>query len=275
MSSYFEAKKLLFKRCEKAIVCVDDSYGEQLIKQINCLTYSYAIKNKNANFIAKNFNVSCDGIEYVLEHSSFKEKVYFKTPGVFAIYNTMAAFICCNILGFSPKDIANNIKNLPPIKGRSEIISSKNGFTIICDYAHSPDGLQNILNSVNSYKKKRLVTLFGCGGDRDKTKRPIMGEIAAKNSDFLIITSDNPRTEEPSKIIDDIIVGVRKTKTPYVKIVNRKKAIYYAVKNAKKDDIIVLAGKGHETYQVIGKEKINFDEREIVKEAFESLRYKN
>ena len=275
MNSYFEAKKLLFKRCKKAIICVDDSYGEQLIEQIKCPKYSYAIENKDANFIAKNFKVSCEGVEYILEHSSFKENVYFKTPGIFSIYNSMAAFICCKLLGFSPEKIAKSLKTSPPIKGRSEIISTKNGFTIICDYAHSPDGLQNILNSVNSYKKKRVVTLFGCGGDRDKTKRPIMGEIAARNSDFLIITSDNPRTEEPSKIIEDIIVGVRKTKTPYVKIVNRKKAIFYAVKNAKKDDILILAGKGHETYQVIGKDKIDFDEREIVKEAFKELYSKN
>ena len=183
----------------------------------------------------------------------------------------MAAFISCLLLEIDPIIIKNTVKNLQPIKGRSEKIPTKTDFTIICDYAHSPDGLKNILTAINSYKKAKLITLFGCGGDRDKNKRPKMGEIAAKNSDFLIVTSDNPRTENPKKIIEDIILGVKKTTTPYVKIVNRKDAIFYAVKKAKKNDIILLAGKGHETYQVIGTSKIKFDEREIVKKALEKL----
>lgn len=171
----------------------------------------------------------------------------------------------------SSQKISNTLKLCSSVKGRSEKLKTNTDFTIICDYAHSPDGLQNILASINSYKKTRLITLFGCGGDRDKTKRPKMGEIAARHSDFLIVTSDNPRTEDPKKIIDDIIVGVRKTTTPYVKILDRKKAIYYALKIAKKNDIILLAGKGHETYQIIGTKKREFDERDVVRKALEEL----
>lgn len=269
MENYFNAKKLLFKRCKKAIICTDDEYGELLFKNVKCEKISFAINNKTANFLAKNIKINYDGIQYKIENKKIKENITFTTPGTFSVYNSMAAFICCILIGIEPGFVATNLKSCSFIKGRSERIETNSNFTVICDYAHSPDGLQNILNSIKNYKKTRIITLFGCGGDRDKTKRPLMGEIAAKNSNFLILTSDNPRTEDPKKIIDDIIIGVKKTKTPYVKIPNRKKAIYYAIKNAKKDDIILLAGKGHETYQIVGDAKFELDERKIVKDALE------
>ena len=275
MENYFNAKKMLFKMCENAIVCADNKYGLELLKELKCKSYSFGIENKDANFLATNVKIDENGVEYFLKGEQIEEKISFKTPGVFSIYNTMAAFISCFLLKIETNIIKNTLKNLQPIKGRSEKIPTHTNFTIICDYAHSPDGLKNILTAINSYKKAKLITLFGCGGDRDKTKRPKMGEVAAKNSDFLIVTSDNPRTENPKKIIEDILVGVKKTTTPYVKIVNRKDAIFYAVKKAKKNDIILLAGKGHETYQVIGKSKINLDEREIVKKALEKLKEEN
>lgn len=271
MEEYYKAKKKLFSMCEKALICLDDEYGKRLFSELFCEKFSFAIKNEKATFLAKDIEVTCDGVYYILQSENIREKITFKTPGIFSVYNSMTAFICCYLLGFNPKETAKILKLCNPIKGRSEKLNINTNFTVICDYAHSPDGLKNILDSINNYKKTRVITLFGCGGDRDKTKRPIMGEIAAKNSDFLVVTSDNPRTENPEKIIDDIVVGVNKTKTPYVKITNRKKAIYYALKIAKKDDIILLAGKGHETYQVLGTEKIHFDEREIVKTAVEDL----
>lgn len=275
MEEYFKAKKKLFQKCEKALVCLDDVYGERLINEINCPTYSYAIGNENATFLAKDIDINCDGVRYILEAKEIREKIKFNTPGIFSVYNSMAAYICCLLLGIPHEKISNALKYCNSIKGRSEKLKTNTNFTVICDYAHSPDGLQNILASINSYKKTRVITLFGCGGDRDKTKRDKMGEIAAKHSDFLIVTSDNPRTEDPQKIIDDILVGVRRTETPYVKILNRKKAIYYALKIAKKDDIILLAGKGHETYQIIGTQKRDFDERAIVKKALEELQIEN
>lgn len=275
MQNYFNAKKNLFKVCKNAVVCADDEYGLKLLKDLECKNFSFAIKNKNSNFLATDIKINENGVEYFLKSNQIEnqvaEKISFKTPAIFSIYNTMAAFASCFLLGVETKLIKKTIENMQPIKGRSEKIPTKTDFTIICDYAHSPDGLKNILTAINSYKKARVLTLFGCGGDRDKDKRPKMGEVAAKNSDFLIITSDNPRTEDPQKIIEDIIVGVKKTNTPYVKILNRIDAIFYAVKKAKKNDIILLAGKGHETYQVVGNTKIDLDEREIVKKALEKL----
>ncbi len=185
--------------------------------------------------------------------------------------NSLAAAAVCIELGVSPEKAAFHLCEIEGVKGRSEVIPTGKDFTIVCDYAHSPDGLDNILPTLKQNAGGRLVTLFGCGGDRDRTKRPLMGESAARFSDFLIVTSDNPRTEDPGKIIDDILPGVRKYETPYVVIPDRREAIYYAVSHAQKDDLIVLAGKGHEDYQVIGEEEIHFDEREIVAEAIARL----
>ena len=271
MEEYYEAKKRLFYRTENALINLDDEYGKRLFNEINCKGFSFSIKNSDATFIAKDIEMDCNGIKYLIEGKKIREKVFFSTPGLFSVYNSMTALICCYLLGFDIKKTAQILKSCPPIKGRSEKLATKTDFTVICDYAHSPDGLKNILSSINNYKKTRVITLFGCGGDRDKTKRPKMGQIAASYSDFLVVTSGNPRTEDPEKIIDEIIVGVQKTKTPYVKIVNREKAIYYALKIARKDDIILLAGKGHETYQIIGTKKRNFDEGEIVKKAIDDL----
>ena len=168
------------------------------------------------------------------------------------------------------EDGLNHVKN---VSGRFEIISTdKEDFTVIMDYAHSPDGLENILNTARSFAKGRLVTVFGCGGDRDKTKRPMMGEIAGRLSDFCVITSDNPRTEEPNSIIDAIEKGMQKTCCDYIKMENRYEAIRYVLENAQKDDIIILAGKGHETYQEINGVKNHFDEKEIVAEILASLK---
>lgn len=152
------------------------------------------------------------------------------------------------------------------VKGRIEVVPCDRDFTIIIDYAHSPDGLENIISSLKEIAKGRVVTLFGCGGDRDKTKRPKMGKIAAELSDYCIVTSDNPRSENPSAIIQDILEGMKGVKTPYTVVENRKEAIAYAIEHAKKDDIILLAGKGHETYQILPTGTIHFDEREAVAE---------
>ena len=147
-------------------------------------------------------------------------------------------------------------------------------YTVIIDYAHTPDGLKNILSTFRECKKNRLIVLFGCGGDRDKTKRPIMGNVAVHNADYVIVTSDNPRTEDPEAIINDILEGIKGIHTPYKVIVNRKEAIKYALSIARKDDIIVLAGKGHETYQILNSGTIHFDEREVVSDALKELKEK-
>ena len=154
------------------------------------------------------------------------------------------------------------------VKGRAEAVYSNDGYTVIIDYAHTPDALKNIIETMRPCSQGRIITLFGCGGDRDRTKRPVMGEIAAGLSDFVIVTSDNPRTEEPRAIIEDILSGIKNTDTPVEVIESRKEAIVYALTQLKSGDTLILAGKGHEDYQIIGKEKTHFDEREVVREFF-------
>ena len=171
-------------------------------------------------------------------------------------------------MGIETSEAAGALKYCKGVKGRAEAIRVRD-FTIIIDYAHTPDALENILEALGDFANGRVVTLFGCGGDRDKFKRPIMGKIAADMSDFVIVTSDNPRTEEPGEIIRQILEGMSDTETPYVVIENRREAIGWAIGNAKPGDILLLAGEGHETYQIIGEEKSHFDEREIITEFLE------
>ena len=184
----------------------------------------------------------------------------------------MLAAACADALGVEPAKAAAALNELNGVKGRAEVVPTGKDYTIIIDYAHSPDGLQNILNTFKECPKNRLVVLFGCGGDRDKTKRPKMGAIAASLADYVIVTSDNPRTEQPGAIIEDILAGMKNSDTPYTVIENRIEAIEFAVANAKKGDIIVLAGKGHEDYQVLGTQKIHLDEREVVANALAKLK---
>ncbi|HBN38511.1 MAG TPA: UDP-N-acetylmuramoyl-L-alanyl-D-glutamate--2,6-diaminopimelate ligase, partial [Ruminococcaceae bacterium] len=193
-------------------------------------------------------------------------------PGRFSVYNSLCAASCALSLGIDFSDVLDAISKSNGVKGRIEVVpNGGRDFTIIIDYAHSPDGLENIITSLQEIAKGRVVTLFGCGGDRDKTKRPKMGKIVAELSDYCIVTSDNPRSENPAEIIKDILVGMEGINTPYTVIENRKEAIAYAIKNAQKDDIILLAGKGHETYQILPTGTIHFDEREVVAEILSEL----
>ena len=176
----------------------------------------------------------------------------------------MSAIIATMELGFDIEDVSKAISKVIGIKGRAEIVPTETPYTVVIDYAHTPDGLLNILSTFKDCPKNRLVCVFGCGGDRDKTKRPIMGEVASRNADYVIVTSDNPRSEEPLSIIKDIVSGMKNTVTPYKIIVNRAEAIKFALDNAKEGDIIILAGKGHETYQILDYGTIHLDEREIV-----------
>ena len=180
--------------------------------------------------------------------------------------------MCAVEAGIPVKVAAEALSELNGVKGRAESVPTGRDFTIIIDYAHTPDGLKNILSTFRECKKNRLIVVFGCGGDRDKTKRPIMGSIAEHFADYVIVTSDNPRTEDPGEIIKDILAGMKNSAVPVKVIENRTEAIKFAVSIAEKDDIIVLAGKGHETYQILGTGTIHLDEREIVAEALEELK---
>ncbi|MBQ1187050.1 MAG: UDP-N-acetylmuramoyl-L-alanyl-D-glutamate--2,6-diaminopimelate ligase [Clostridia bacterium] len=271
MENYLEAKKKLFSMCKNAVVNADDKYGKIIASQATCNLLTYAIEDRNATFSANGINMKPDGIEYEMVTDYNIKRIRLKTGGKFSVYNSLCAAVCAKALGFKEDDIALALEKLEGVKGRAEVVKTGKNFTVIIDYAHTPDGLQNILSTFKELKKGRLVCLFGCGGNRDATKRPIMGSIAAKMSDFVIVTSDNPRLEEPSLIIKDILEGMKDSKTPYKVIENRIEAIKYAVQNAREGDIIVLAGKGHETYQILGTEKIHLDEREVIAEAISSL----
>ena len=267
MDNYFCAKKKLFEMCKTAVINIDDPYGKDLANQLSCNVCTYAAVDRGATFSANGINMKPDGIEYEMVGDYTIRRIKLKTGGNFSVYNSLCAAVCARQLGFSYDEISEALAAMPGVKGRAEVIDTGRPFTVIIDYAHTPDGLENILKTFKELKKGRLVCLFGCGGDRDATKRPIMGSIAAKYSDFVIVTSDNPRSEDPKKIIDDIVVGINKNKTPYVIIENRIEAIKFAIHKAQKDDIIILAGKGHENYQILKTGKIHLDEREIIAEA--------
>ena len=194
-------------------------------------------------------------------------------PGEFNVSNSLAAVAVCNLLGLELEKTAELLKRAGGVCGRAEVISKDTEFTVIRDYAHSPDAVEKILKSVRAVSKGRVVCLFGCGGNRDAKKRPLMARAAAENSDFCIITSDNPRNEDPEKIIEDILAGMKDQTTAYVKITDRKEAIRYALLNAKKNDVIAIVGKGHEDYQILKDGvKIHFDEKEIVGEILEEMK---
>jgi UDP-N-acetylmuramoyl-L-alanyl-D-glutamate--2,6-diaminopimelate ligase len=261
MENYLKAKKKLFYNSKCAVVNMDDEKYSDIIKDTNCKVSTFSIKNRNADYVAFNIISNLSGVRYALMARTNLVNISYCTPGETSVYNTMSAIAVCKELGYPLEKIAKAITNAKSIKGRLEILKTNRDFGIIIDYAHTPDGMYRVLKTVKSFTKNNLIVLFGCGGDRDKTKRAKMGEIASSFADKLIVTSDNPRTESPKDIICDIIKGI---KGDYIMIENRRDAIKRAIDEAEKDDIIILLGKGHETYQIIGNEKINFDEREIV-----------
>ncbi len=272
MENYLEAKKKLFSVCDMAIVNVDDRYSEQILSACKCPVKTYAVNTNQSDFVAKNLRKKADGVDFELLGDSVIGRVKLKVPGEFSVYNAMAAGSCVIALGMPFSETVSAMCALESPKGRAEVVPvGERDFTVIIDYAHTPDGLENILKALRSTTEGRLVTVFGCGGDRDKTKRPIMGEVAAFLSDYVIVTSDNPRTEDPGEIIKDILAGMKKSRAEYIVIENRIKAIEYAIVNAQPNDTILLAGKGHETYQILGHQTIRLDEREVVAKALLKL----
>ena len=266
MEEYARAKALLFRQTELAAVNLDDEWSETMSREALCPVFSYSAVSDGADLVAKRVRLYPDKVEFCALILEKLEKIELKIPALFSVYNALAALSTGLLLGFELDALAEAMKDCAGVKGRVEVVPTGRDFTVIIDYAHTPDALENILKTFRKLARGRVVTLFGCGGDRDKSKRPEMGALAARLSDFVIVTSDNPRTETPGAIIDDILAGMPEAVTPYSVIENRREAIGWAILNAKKDDIIILAGKGHETYQIIGREKIHFDEREIVRE---------
>ena len=271
MENYLEAKKKLFKMCRTAVINSDDSYAQKLTEGLDCKTVTYSTGN-DSTYRAKAINYRPASVEYEFVSDTDICHIKVATGGKFTVYNSLCAAVCAVEAGISITTAAEALAELNGVKGRAESVPTGRNFTIIIDYAHTPDGLKNILSTFRECKKNRLIVVFGCGGDRDKTKRPIMGSIAEHFADYVIVTSDNPRTEDPGEIIKDILAGMKNSAVPVKVIENRTEAIKFAVSIAEKDDIIVLAGKGHETYQILGTGTIHLDEREIVAEALEELK---
>ena len=270
--NYFNSKRILFENADIAVTNADDEHGMKIIEDLDFdKIVTYAVNTNDASYVAKNVSFKPSGVEYELVGDSIG-RCNCPIPGRFSVYNSLCAASCALSLGIDFSDVLDAISKSNGVKGRIEVVpNGGRDFTIIIDYAHSPDGLENIITSLQEIAKGRVVTLFGCGGDRDKTKRPKMGKIVAELSDYCIVTSDNPRSENPAEIIKDILVGMEGINTPYTVIENRNEAIAYAIKNAQKDDIILLAGKGHETYQILPTGTIHFDEREAVAEILSEL----
>ncbi|MGN1329217.1 MAG: UDP-N-acetylmuramoyl-L-alanyl-D-glutamate--2,6-diaminopimelate ligase [Eubacterium sp.] len=269
--NYFNAKRRLFESCDIAVTNADDEHGLKIVEGLKFdKLVTYAVNINDADYVAKNVQFKSNGVEYELVGDTIG-RCNCPIPGRFSVYNSLCACTCALALGIDFDTVLDSISKSNGVKGRIEVVPTQRDFTIIIDYAHSPDGLENIITSLKEIAKGRVVTLFGCGGDRDKTKRPKMGKIAAELSDFCVVTSDNPRSENPSEIIKDILVGMEGINTPYEVVENRKEAIAFAIKNAKKDDIVLLAGKGHETYQILPTGTIHFDEREVVAEILATL----
>lgn len=270
MDKYIEAKNILFKKCKKGIVNIDDKYSNYILKNADSELLTFAI-DKDADVKAKDIVLSQKGVEFTLCYQDIKqERMSLSIPGKFSVYNALGSIAACIILGVPTSVIKKGLSNAKGVPGRAQVVADHLDYTIIIDYAHTPDGLDNILNTVNGFVKGRVITVFGCGGDRDAAKRPLMGKTAGELSDFCIVTSDNPRNEDPNKIIEDILPGIDETDCEYIIIENRLNAIKHAMKIAKKGDVVVLAGKGHETYQEIKGVKYDFNEESIVRELAQS-----
>ena len=264
MEHYCDTKAELFSRCNKAVANQDDAWFDRITQKANCQMLTTSVKAK-ADLHAEDLELLSDGISFTAVYGKERVAVRLPIPGKFTVYNALSVLGCALQLGISLSDAAKALLTAKGVKGRVEVVPTPGtDYTVLIDYAHTPDGLENVLSSVKGYCKGRLIAVFGCGGDRDPVKRPIMGKIGVDLADIAIITSDNPRTEEPGKIIQDILKGVNSPKNNYEIIENRPKAIQHAMDIAEKDDIIVLAGKGHETYQEIGGVKYHLDEREVV-----------
>lgn len=269
MENYKNAKLKLFGLCKYGVVNADDPVCREIRETAACdLLLTYGVKNE-ADLKAENIEYTMNGVRFTLNFNNVKRSIFLKVPGKFSVYNILAAIGACHLSGLTLEQIARGVERIDGVKGRFEAVPNARDYLVVVDYAHTPDGLENVLTSIREFSKGKVIAVFGCGGDRDRSKRPQMGEIAGRLADFCILTSDNPRTEEPSGIIADIEKGILKTKCPYQKVVNRKDAIFRALKAAEPQDVVLIAGKGHENYQMFADKTIHFDDGEVVREYFE------
>ena len=272
MEDYCDTKAILFSRCERAVANKDDEWFSRMCRKSACPVLTTSVKAE-AGLYADNVELLSDGVRFTAISGRQKVTVCLAIPGKFTVYNALTVLGMAMQLDVTLEAAAKALSTAKGVKGRVEVVPTPGKpYTVLIDYAHTPDGLENVLSSVKGYCSGRLIAVFGCGGDRDPVKRPIMGRIGVEIADHSIITSDNPRTEEPAAIIRDIVAGIPAGKKNYEVIENRIEAIHHAMDIAEKYDIIVLAGKGHETYQEIHGVKHHLDEREVVAARLEEMR---
>lgn len=265
MEDYISCKRMLFKQCKQGILNIDSEYYDRMIEGHTCKIETYGFSNR-ADLKAEQVKLlrrkGYLGVEYDVK-GLMDFHVETDIPGEFSVYNSLTAIAICRHFGVSKETIKDALKDVK-VKGRVELIPISDDYTLMIDYAHNAMSLESLLTTLKAYKPKRLVCLFGCGGNRSRLRRFEMGEVSSKLADLTVVTSDNPRDEEPQAILDDIVTGVKKASGEYVTIIDRKEAIKYCIDHAREGDIIVLAGKGHETYQEIKGKKYDMDERDLI-----------
>lgn len=266
---YYKAKFKFIEYANNHVINVDDKYGRDMIKDLELKDkYSYTYGIDNGMFRASNVELTASGSSFnLLIEGVNRGKFTIHIPGVYNVYNALGVIAMLNVCGIDVSTMRDGFETMKSVDGRCEkVYHEKLKSTVVVDYAHTPDGLDNILKTMREVVKGKLITVFGCGGNRDKTKRPLMGEVASKYSDFVVVTSDNPRFENPTDIIKDIMAGMS---GEYIMLEDRRCAIEYAIQLAEQDDIVVIAGKGHEDYQIIRDEKVHFSDKEVVVEFFD------
>ncbi|MBQ7344682.1 MAG: UDP-N-acetylmuramoyl-L-alanyl-D-glutamate--2,6-diaminopimelate ligase [Oscillospiraceae bacterium] len=272
MEAYCDTKGKLASRCDRVVLNRDDDWFSRIAQRVGCPVITTGIKGA-ADLRAEDICMRADGVSFTAVSEGERVRIRVPIPGQFTVYNVLTVLGIVKSLGIPLAEAARALATVQGVKGRVEVVPTPGKeYTVLIDYAHTPDGLENVLRSVRGFCKGRLISVFGCGGDRDPIKRPIMGAIGTSLSDIAIITSDNPRTEDPQTIIQDIVKGVDPAASNYEIIENRRKAIRYAMDIGEKDDIIILAGKGHETYQEIQGVKHHLDEREEVAACLMEMR---
>lgn len=270
MEEYLAAKGVLFEISRAGVINADDDGADYLLSHAKCETMlTYGIENP-CGLRASKVELRENGVSFALSYEGKNYDVELGIPGRFSVYNAMTALACLVAAGIPMETAVERLRVARGVKGRIELVETGRDFSVIIDYAHTPDGLYNVIQTIRGFAKGRIIVVFGCGGDRDKSKRPKMGKIASQLADFAVLTSDNPRSEDPEAIIEDVLAGVKEGGGEYVVIPNRFEAIEYALDHGKKDDIILLAGKGHETYQILADRTISFDEREIVRKLLDA-----
>lgn len=266
LESYRNAKKKLFHKTQLGnIINLDDDHGRIIaaeLKDSGIPLYTYGIKEK-ADFTAKSIQIDFQSVSFDVVGPDFQQRFTLGIPVMFAVYNALAVIAACSVLKIPLTQIVEGLRNFTGIPGRFELIKEIKRVSVIVDYAHTPDALENVLKAASGFTKNRLITVFGCGGDRDMSKRPLMGEIAGRYSNLAILTSDNPRTENPYQILEMIETGIKSTGGKYYVIEDRREAIRQALQLAVEGDIIIIAGKGHETYQIVGNQTYTFDDRKV------------